>query len=164
MRTLSRRLINNPSFFNFQTICQYWSPRRGVCEHAKFRPCSHPQPSAQQKMGLIQTSSDKALNQSTPSNAKISLTVCQDSLLLRLTSDYALKDVLKSIEENPSSTFGHLSFLKKLHNPLTTDDTLGKVIQLEALIAKALTGPCLEVGCSKSSIPSLTRESSNHTI
>jgi hypothetical protein len=53
----------------------------------------------------------------------------QDSLLLRLTNDYVQRDVLKSIEESPSSAFGHLEFLRKLHNPLTTESTMGKVLQ-----------------------------------
>jgi chromosome segregation ATPase len=60
--------------------------------------------------------------------------VRQDSLLLRLKKDCALKDVPKSIEENPATAFGHLGFLKKLHNTLTDDETLCKVIRLEALI------------------------------
>jgi predicted nucleic acid-binding Zn-ribbon protein len=71
---------------------------------------------------------------STASDTEISSTVRQDSLLLRLHTDYINQDVFALIEANPSSAFSHLGFLKKLHNPLTNEATLGKVIQLENLI------------------------------
>ncbi|KAK2446309.1 serine/threonine-protein phosphatase 7 long form protein [Trifolium repens] len=71
---------------------------------------------------------------STASDTDISSTVRQDSLLLKLHTDYINQDVFTLIEANPSSAFSHLGFLKKLHNPLTDDATLGKVIQLENLI------------------------------
>ncbi|KAH1240879.1 hypothetical protein GmHk_07G018620 [Glycine max] len=80
------------------------------------------------------TSSEKIPGASSSSDAEINSSVRQDSLLLKLSTEYARKDVLKSIEENPSAAFGHLNFLKKLHNPLTSDETLGKVIQIEAII------------------------------
>ncbi|KAL5148570.1 hypothetical protein HKD37_13G035601 [Glycine soja] len=80
------------------------------------------------------TSSDKIPGASSSSDVEIHSSVRQDSLLLKLSTEYARKDVLKSIEENPSAAFGHLNFLKKLHNPLTSDETLGKVIQIEAII------------------------------
>jgi hypothetical protein len=71
---------------------------------------------------------------STASDTEISSTVRQDSLLLKLRTDYINQDVLALIEANPSSAFSHLGFLKKLHNPLTDGATLSKVIQLENLI------------------------------
>ncbi|KAK2442745.1 serine/threonine-protein phosphatase 7 long form protein [Trifolium repens] len=71
---------------------------------------------------------------STASDSEINSTVRQDSLLLRLHSDYINQDVFSLIEANPSSAFSHLGFLKKLHNPLTDGATLSKVIQLENLI------------------------------
>ncbi|KAH1209248.1 hypothetical protein GmHk_15G043829 [Glycine max] len=80
------------------------------------------------------TSSEKIPGASSSSDAEINSSVRQDSLLLKLSMEYARKDVLKSIEENPSAAFGHLNFLKKLHNPLTSDEILGKVIQIEAII------------------------------
>ena len=80
------------------------------------------------------TSSEKIPGASSSSDAEINSSVRQDSLLLKLSMEYARKDVLESIEENPSAAFGHLNFLKKLHNPLTSDETLGKVIQIEAII------------------------------
>ncbi|KAH1206259.1 hypothetical protein GmHk_16G046769 [Glycine max] len=80
------------------------------------------------------TSSEKIPGASSSSDAEINSSVRQDSLLLKLSMEYARKDVLKSIEENPSAAFGHLDFLKKLHNPLTSDEILGKVIQIEAII------------------------------
>ncbi|KAH1206942.1 hypothetical protein GmHk_16G047242 [Glycine max] len=80
------------------------------------------------------TSSEKIPGASSSSDAEINSSVRQDSLLLKLSMEYAREDVLKSIEENPSAAFGHLNFLKKLHNPLTSDEILGKVIQIEAII------------------------------
>ncbi|KAL5122913.1 hypothetical protein HKD37_02G003610 [Glycine soja] len=77
------------------------------------------------------TSSEKNPGASSSSDADITSTVRQDCLLLKLSMEYARADVLKSIEENPSAAFGHLNFLKKLHNPLTSDEILGKVIQIE---------------------------------
>ncbi|WJX44892.1 hypothetical protein P8452_31820 [Trifolium repens] len=71
---------------------------------------------------------------STASDTDISSTVRQDSLLLKLHTDYINQDVFTLIEANPSSAFSHLGFLKKLHNPLTDGITLSKVIQLENLI------------------------------
>ncbi|KAK2414651.1 serine/threonine-protein phosphatase 7 long form protein [Trifolium repens] len=71
---------------------------------------------------------------STASDTEISSTVRQDSLLLKLHTDYINQDVFALIEANPSSAFSHLGFLKKLHNPLTDGATLSKVIQLENLI------------------------------
>ncbi|KAK2382058.1 serine/threonine-protein phosphatase 7 long form protein [Trifolium repens] len=71
---------------------------------------------------------------STASDTDISSTVRQDSLLLKLHTDYINQDVFILIEANPSSAFSHLGFLKKLHNPLTDGITLSKVIQLENLI------------------------------
>jgi hypothetical protein len=71
---------------------------------------------------------------STASDTEINSTVRQDSLLLKLHTDYINQDVFALIEANPSSAFSHLGFLKKLHNPLTDGATLSKVIQLENLI------------------------------
>jgi chromosome segregation ATPase len=42
--------------------------------------------------------------------------------------------VLKQLEENPACAYNHLAFLKKLHNPLTNEVTLGKVIQLGSIV------------------------------
>ncbi|KAL5130511.1 hypothetical protein HKD37_12G033556 [Glycine soja] len=80
------------------------------------------------------TSSEKIPGASSSSDAEINSSVRQDSLLLKLSMEYAREDVLKSIEENPSAAFGHLNFLKKLHNPLTSYEILGKVIQIESII------------------------------
>ncbi|KAH1215473.1 hypothetical protein GmHk_13G036602 [Glycine max] len=80
------------------------------------------------------TSSEKIPGASSSSDAEINSSVRQDCLLLKLSMEYAREDVLKSIEENPSAAFGHLNFLKKLHNPLTSDEILGKVIQIESII------------------------------
>eukprot|EP00256_Glycine_max_P039371 XP_006588129.1 uncharacterized protein LOC102669648 [Glycine max] len=80
------------------------------------------------------TSSEKIPGASSSSDAEINSSVRQDCLLLKLSMEYARPDVLKSIEENPSAAFGHLNFLKKLHNPLTSDEILGKVIQIEGII------------------------------
>jgi hypothetical protein len=60
--------------------------------------------------------------------------VRQDSLLLKLTTTFVNQDVLKQIEENPACAYSHLAFLKKLHNPLTKAETLGKVIQLGSIV------------------------------
>jgi hypothetical protein len=81
-----------------------------------------------------QTSSEHTPSNSTPSNAEISSIVRQDSLLLKLATDYSKKDVLKSIEEDPFSAFGHLNFLKKLQNPLTTETITGKILQMSSVI------------------------------
>jgi hypothetical protein len=81
-----------------------------------------------------QTSSEHTPSNSTPSNAEISSIVRQDSLLLKLATDYSKKDVLKSIEEDPFSAFGHLNFLKKLQNPLTTETVTGKILQMSSVI------------------------------
>ncbi|KAH1212112.1 hypothetical protein GmHk_14G040383 [Glycine max] len=84
-------------------------------------------------------SSEKIPGASSSSDAEINSSVRQDSLLLKLSMEYAREDVFKSIEENPSAAFGHLNFLKKLHNPLTSDEILGKVIQIEAIIDQFAT-------------------------
>jgi chromosome segregation ATPase len=60
--------------------------------------------------------------------------VRQDSMLLKLTTTFANKNVLKQIEENPACAYSHLAFLKKMHNPLTKEETLGKVIQLGSIV------------------------------
>ncbi|KAK2415619.1 hypothetical protein QL285_038083 [Trifolium repens] len=60
--------------------------------------------------------------------------VRQDSLLLKLTTTFVHRDVLKPIEENPACAYSHLAFLKKLHNPRTDEETLGKVIQLSSVV------------------------------
>jgi hypothetical protein len=80
------------------------------------------------------TSSEQTTSDSSPSNADINSMVRQDSLLLRLTTDFTKRDVLKQLEENPACAYNHLAFLKKLHNPLTDETTLGKVIQLSSII------------------------------
>jgi predicted nucleic acid-binding Zn-ribbon protein len=74
------------------------------------------------------------LTSKTASDSEINSTVRQDSLLLRLHTDYINQNIFSQIEANPSSAFSHLGFLKKLHNPLTDGATLSKVIQLENLI------------------------------
>jgi hypothetical protein len=79
------------------------------------------------------SSSDKA-SDSTQSAEEINSAVRQDSLLLKLSTDFVMKDVPKGIKENPSIAYGHLNFLKKLHNPLTSEDTLGKILQIESII------------------------------
>jgi hypothetical protein len=71
---------------------------------------------------------------STASDYEIRSTVRQDSLLLKLHTDYINQDVFSLIEAIPSSAFSHLGFLSKFHNPLTDGAILGKVIQLENLI------------------------------
>jgi chromosome segregation ATPase len=80
------------------------------------------------------TSSEHTTSDSAPSNADINSRVRQDSLLLRLTTDFANKDILKELEEEPTRAYSYLAFLKKLHNPLTNETTLGKVIQLSSII------------------------------
>ncbi|KAK2410062.1 hypothetical protein QL285_045452 [Trifolium repens] len=80
------------------------------------------------------TSCEPTTSDSAPSNADINSMVRQDSLLLRLTTDFTQRDVLKQLEENLSCAYNHLAFLKKLHNPLTDETTLGKVIQLSSII------------------------------
>jgi hypothetical protein len=80
------------------------------------------------------TSSERTTSDSAPSNADINSKVRQDSLLLKLSTDFAHKDVLKQLEENPACAYSHLAFLKKLQNPLTDETTLGKVIQLGSII------------------------------
>jgi hypothetical protein len=42
--------------------------------------------------------------------------------------------MLKKLEENPACAYRHLAFLKKLHNSLTNEITLGKVIQLSSIV------------------------------
>jgi hypothetical protein len=86
------------------------------------------------KQSQTATSSERTTSDSAPSNADINSQVCQDSLLLRLTTDFMQRDVLKQLEENPACAYSHLAFLKKLHNPLTDETTLGKVIQLGSII------------------------------
>jgi hypothetical protein len=80
------------------------------------------------------TSGEPSNNDSGPSNVEINSQVRQDSLLLRLTKDFAQRDLLKQLDENPACAYNHLAFLKKLHNPLTSESTLGKVIQLGSII------------------------------
>jgi hypothetical protein len=80
------------------------------------------------------TLSEHATSDSAPSNSDIDLRVRQDSLLLKLTTTFVHGDVLKQIEEQPACAYSHLAFLKKFHNPLTNEDTLGKVIQLSSIV------------------------------
>jgi hypothetical protein len=80
------------------------------------------------------TSSERTASDSVPSNAEISSMVRQDSLLLKLTIDFTHRDVLKQLEENPACAYSHMAFLKKLHNPLTYEVTLGKVFQLCSIV------------------------------
>jgi hypothetical protein len=82
------------------------------------------------KQSQATTSSERATSDSTPSNTEISSMVRQDSLLLKLTTDFTQRDVLKQLEENSACAYSHLAFLKKLHNPLTNEIILGMVIQL----------------------------------
>jgi hypothetical protein len=86
------------------------------------------------KQSQTNTSSEHTTSDTAPSNADINSMVRQDSLLMRLTTDFAQKDVLKQLEEEPTRAYSHLAFLKKLHNPLTNETTLGKVIQLSSII------------------------------
>jgi hypothetical protein len=86
------------------------------------------------KQSQATTSSERTASDSVPSNAEISSMVRQDSLLLKLTTDFAQRDVLKQLDENPACAYSHLAFLKKLHNPLTNEATLGKVIQLGSIV------------------------------
>jgi hypothetical protein len=76
------------------------------------------------------TSSEHTTSDSAPSNADINSMVRQDSLLLRLTTDFAQQDILKQLEEEPTHAYSHLAFLKKLHNPLTNDATWVKSFNL----------------------------------
>jgi hypothetical protein len=86
------------------------------------------------KQSQATTSSERTASDSVPSNAEISSMVRQDSLLLKLTTDFAQRNVLKQLEDNPACAYSHLAFLKKLHNPLTNEVTLGKVIQLGSIV------------------------------
>jgi hypothetical protein len=86
------------------------------------------------KQSQATTSSEHTTSDSAPSNTEINSQVRQDSLLLRLTTDFTQWDVLKQLEENPTCAYNHLAFLKKLHNPLTNEATLGKVIQLGSIV------------------------------
>jgi hypothetical protein len=86
------------------------------------------------KQSQANTFSDHTTSDSAPSNADINSIVRQDSLLLKLSTDFAHKDVLKQLEENPACAYSHLAFLKKLHNPLTDEATLGRVLQLGSII------------------------------
>jgi chromosome segregation ATPase len=86
------------------------------------------------KQNLSKTSSERTASDSAPSTAEINSTVRQDSLLMRLTTEFAQQDVLKQLEEEPTRAYNLLAFLKKLHNPLTDEATLGKVIQLSSII------------------------------
>jgi hypothetical protein len=80
------------------------------------------------------SSSERTTTDSAPSNSEIDLKVRQDSLMLKLTTTFVHKDVLTQIEVNPACAYSHLAFLKKLHNPVTDEETLGKVIQLSSTI------------------------------
>jgi chromosome segregation ATPase len=86
------------------------------------------------KQNQSKTSSERTTSDSAPSNAEINSTVRQDSLLLRLTTEFAQQDVLKQLEGEHTRAYNHMAFLKKLHNPLTDEATLGKVIQLSSII------------------------------
>jgi chromosome segregation ATPase len=86
------------------------------------------------KQNQATTSSERTTSDSAPSNAEINSSVRQYSFLLRLTKDYTQRDVLKQIEENPTSAYGHLDFMRKLHNPLTSESTMGKVLQMGSII------------------------------
>jgi hypothetical protein len=86
------------------------------------------------KQSQAATSSEHTTSDSAPSNVEINSQVRQDSLLLRLATDFTQRDVLKQLEENPACAYSHLEFLKKLHNPLTNEATLGKVIQLGSIV------------------------------
>ncbi|WJX67184.1 hypothetical protein P8452_51676 [Trifolium repens] len=79
-------------------------------------------------------SSEHTTTDSAPSNSEIDSMVRQDSLLLKLTTTSVQRDVLKQIEEQPACAYSHLAFLKKLHNPRTDEETLGKVIQLSSIM------------------------------
>jgi hypothetical protein len=86
------------------------------------------------KQSQTANSSERTTSDSAPSTADISSQVRQDSLLLRLTTDFMQRDVLAQLEANPACAYSHLAFLKKFHNPLTDEITLGKVIQLGSII------------------------------
>jgi 2-succinyl-5-enolpyruvyl-6-hydroxy-3-cyclohexene-1-carboxylate synthase len=85
------------------------------------------------KQSQAATSSEHTTSDSAPSNVEINSQVRQDSLLLRLATDFTQRDVLKQLEENPACAYSHLAFLKKLHNPLTNEATLGKVNLVQLL-------------------------------
>jgi hypothetical protein len=72
------------------------------------------------RQSLNNTSSERTTTDSAPSNSDIDSMVRQDSLLLKLTTTFVHRDVLKQIEENPACAYSHLAFLKKLHNPMTS--------------------------------------------
>jgi hypothetical protein len=80
------------------------------------------------------SSSERTTTDSAPSNYEIDLVVRQDFLMLKLRNTFIHKDVLTQIEVNPACAFSHLAFLKKLHNPVTDEETLGKVMQLSSTI------------------------------
>jgi hypothetical protein len=86
------------------------------------------------KQSQATTSSEHTTSDFVPTTAEISSLVRQDSLLLKLTTDFTQRDVLKQLEQNPACVYSHLAFLKKLHNPLTNEITLGKVIQLGSIV------------------------------
>jgi hypothetical protein len=75
-------------------------------------------PAAALKMLLsIKTAKDQGTSvsqrsSSTASDSEINSTVRQDSLLLRLHTEYINQDIFSQIEANPSSAFSHLGFLK----------------------------------------------------
>jgi hypothetical protein len=80
------------------------------------------------------SSSERTTTDSAPSDSEIDLVVRQDFLMLKLRNTFIHKDVLTQIEVNPACAFSHLAFLKKLHNPVTDEETLGKVMQLSSTI------------------------------
>jgi peptidoglycan hydrolase CwlO-like protein len=100
----------------------------------KFDPAGTLRLLPSRKQSQTTTSSERTTIDSVPSNSDISSMVRQDSLLLKLTTTFVHKDVLKQIEENPACAYSHLTFLKKLHNPITSEETLGKVIQLSSIV------------------------------
>jgi chromosome segregation ATPase len=100
----------------------------------KFDPAGTLRLLLSRKQSQTTTSSERTTTDSAPSNSDINSMVRQDSLLLKLTTTFVHKDVLKKIEENPACAYSHLAFLKKLHNPMTSEETLGKVIQLSSII------------------------------
>jgi hypothetical protein len=59
------------------------------------------------------TSSEHTTTDSAPSNSDISSTVRQDSLLLKLTTTFVHRDVLKQIEENPACAKGDSDSMHK---------------------------------------------------
>jgi hypothetical protein len=100
----------------------------------KFDPAGTLRLLLSKKQNPYTTSSERTTSDYVPSNAEINFMVCQDSLLLKLTTNFVHRDVLKQLEENPACAYSHLAFLKKLHNPLTDEITLGKVIQLSSIV------------------------------